>query len=214
VKLSRPKSSLLVAALILLIGLFLVRPGAERLRWRIVRSISSAVGRQVQVGHVSLRFLPPGFELENFAIHDDPAFSAEPMLRSDEVTANLRVMSLLRGRLEISRLELTEPSLNLVRDSEGHWNVESILERAAQTPAAPTGKPKSESRPGFPYIEADKGRINFKLGQEKKAHAFMDADFSIWQDSENSWGMRLKARPVRTDFNISDTGILRASGTW
>src|SRR5262249_3297476 len=51
-------------------------------------------------------------------------------------------------------------------------------------------------------------------GQEKKAHALMDADFSIWQDSENSWGMRLKARPVRTDFNITDTGILRASGIW
>lgn len=214
VKLSRRKRGLLVAVFIVLVALFLVRPGADRLRWRIVRSISSAVGRQVQVGYVSLRFLPPGFELNNFSIHDDPAFSAEPMLRSDQVVANLRVTSLLRGRLEISRLELTDPSLNLVRNSEGHWNVESILERASQTPVAPTGKGKSESRPGFPYIEADKGRINFKIGQEKKAYALTEADFSLWQDSENAWGMRLKATPVRTDFNITDTGTLRANGSW
>ena len=214
VKLSRSKRGLLVAMCIVLVGLFLIRPGADRLRWRIVRSISSAVGRQVQVGYVSLRFLPPGFELDNFSIHDDPAFSAEPMLRSDEVVANLRVTSLLRGRLEISRLELTDPSLNLVRNSEGHWNVESILERASQTPVAPTGKTRSESRPGFPYIEADKGRINFKIGPEKKAHALTEADFALWQDSENAWGMRLKAKPVRTDFNITDTGTLRANGTW
>ena len=40
---------------------------------------------------MSLRFLPPGFELDRFAIHDDPAFSAEPMLRSDAVVANLRI---------------------------------------------------------------------------------------------------------------------------
>jgi len=26
--------------------------------------------------------------------------------------------------------------------------------------------------------------------------------------------MRLKAQPVRTDFNLSDTGQLRVSGTW
>jgi len=214
VRLSRSKRGWLFAAVLLLVGLFLVRPGADRLRWRIVRSISAAVGRQVQVGYVHLRFLPPGFELDHFAIRDDPAFSAEPMLRSDEVIASLRVTSLLRGRLEISRLELTEPSFNLVRNAEGHWNVETILERAAQTPIAPTRKGKSESRPGFPYIEADNGRINFKIGPEKKPYALMSADFSVWQDSENSWGLRLKARPVRTDFNITDTGILRADGTW
>jgi hypothetical protein len=214
VKVSRSKRGFLVASVVVFVGLFLIRPGADRLRWRIVRSISSALGRQVQVGYVSLRFLPPGFELDNFSIHDDPAFSAEPMLRSNEVVANLRVISLIRGRLEISRLELTEPSLNLVRNADGHWNVESILERAAQTPVAPTGKSKSESRPGFPYIEADRGRINFKIGPEKKPNALADADFAVWQDSENSWGMRLKARPIRTDFNITDTGVLRANGTW
>ena len=214
VKLSRSKRGVLGIGLLLLIALFVIRPGADRLRWRIVKSISLALGCPVQVGYVSLRFLPPGFELDHFAVHDDPAFSAEPMVRSDEVVANLRVLSLLRGRLEISRLELTEPSFNLVRNSQGHWNVESILERAAQTPVAPTSKSKAESRPAFPYIEADKGRINFKFGQEKKPYSLTEADFSVWQESDNSWGMRAKARPVRTDFNVTDTGILLVSGTW
>ena len=42
----------------------------------------------------------------------------------------------------------------------------------------------------------------------------MDADFSLWQDSENAWSMRLKAQPMRTNSNLSDTGILRAEGSW
>ena len=87
-------------------------------------------------------------------------------------------------------------------------------ERAAKIPVAPTSKTKSEPRPGFPYIEASHGRINFKVGQEKKAFALMDADFSLWQDSENTWSMRLKAQPMRTNSNLSDTGILRAEGSW
>jgi hypothetical protein len=206
---------MLVLGLVLLAGLCLVRPGANRLRSRIVNSASMALGRSVDVSSVSLRFLPqPGFELENFVVHDDPAFGAEPMLQAQEVTALVRISSLLRGRLEIASLSLTEPSINLVRSPEGHWNLEKLVERAHKITAAPTSKPKTERRPAFPYIEASHGRINFKFGPEKKPYALTDADFSLWQDSENTWSMRLKAQPVRTDFNLTDTGVLRVTGSW
>ena len=211
----RPKRQVVTLSVLLLVGLFLVRPGANRLHARIVNSISLALGRPVDVAWVSLRLLPrPGFDLKNFVVHDDPAFSAEPMLRAEQVTASLRVRSLLRGRLEIARLNLTEPSLNLVRNPDGHWNLENLLERAAKIPVAPTLKAKTETRPGFPYIEADRGRINFKFGPEKKPYALTEADFALWQDSENVWGMRLRAEPVRTDFNLSDTGVVRINGLW
>lgn len=199
----------------IVLALFLLRPGASRLKSRIISSISSGVGRPVDVGSVHLRLLPrPGFDLENLVVYDDPAFGAEPMLRATEVTAVLRLTSLLRGRLEISRLDLTEPSLNLVHGTDGRWNLEALLERTAHIPLAPTGKAKSEPRLGFPYIEATSARINFKSGQEKKPYALTNADFSLWQDLENSWGVRLKAQPFRTDLNLNDTGLLQVSGTW
>jgi hypothetical protein len=209
------RGGLVATGLVVLLALFLVRPGANRLRNRIVNSISLALGRPVDVAAVRLRLLPqPGFDLDNFVIHDDPAFSAEPMLRAQEVTASLRVTSLLRGQLEIARLNLTEPSLNLVRNAEGRWNLENLVERAAQIAVAPTSKTKTERRPGFPYIEGDRGRINFKFGAEKKPYALTEADFALWQDTENAWGMRLEAKPVRTDFNLSDTGTLNVTGSW
>lgn len=211
----RSKRGLVFTGIVIVLGLLLIRPGAERLRGRIAASISSAVGRNVEIGSVSVHLLPqPGFDLEKFVVHDDPSFSAEPMLRSDDVTAVLRVSSLFRGRLEIARLTLSEPSINLVRNSSGHWNLETILERAAKTPIAPTGRAANENRPEFPYIEASHGRINFKFGAEKKAYALTNSNLSFWQDSENVWGMRLKAQPIRTDFNLSDTGLLAVNGTW
>lgn len=199
----------------LLVALFILRPGANGLRKRIVTSVGMALGRRVEVQWVKLRALPqPGFDLENFIVYDDPAFGAEPMLRADEVTATLRLRSLFRGRLEIGRLSLKEPSFNLVRGEDGHWNVETLLERVAHTPAAPTSHTRPERRPVFPYIEADDGRINFKIGPEKKAYALTNADFALWLESENQWGMRLAAKPMRSDFNLSDTGTLQAEGTW
>jgi len=61
-------------------------------------------------------------------------------------------------------------------------------------------------------VEASAGRINFKLGQVKKAFAFTDADFALWLDSESQWGIRLEGRPTRTDVRISDTGTLKLDG--
>ncbi len=215
VKVFSSKRRVVTAAVVILLALFLVRPGVSRLKQRIANSISRAVARPVEIGSVHLRFLPkPGFDLENLVIYEDPEFGAEPMLRAPEVTAVVRLTSLVRGRLDIARLELTEPSLNLVRRANGRWNWEALLERSERTPLAPTGKSKSETRPGFPYIEASSGRINFKAGQEKKPYTLLNADFALWQESENTWGARLKAQPLRTDMNLSDTGLLRMNGIW
>jgi uncharacterized protein involved in outer membrane biogenesis len=211
----RSKAGLVILTVALLLALFLIRPGVGRLRTRIVSTIGLALGRQVDVASVHLRLLPhPGFDLNNFVVHDDPAFGAEPVIRSQEVLAELRVSSLLHGRLEISRLSLTEPSLNLVRNGAGRWNLEDLLQRTAQISVAPTKKANSEARPGFPYIEGDRGRINLKFQQEKKPYALTDANFALWQESENIWGMRLKAHPVRMDFNLTDTGTVSVSGSW
>jgi hypothetical protein len=214
VKFIRSRRGLAAVAALLLI-LFLFRPGVDKLRSRIAGSIGSALGRRVEIDNVRLRLLPrPGFDLEGLVIYDDPAFSAEPMIRAQEVSAAIRLRSLLRGRIEIATLSATEPSINLVRSSDGGWNLASLLARNAQIPAAPTGKPASERRPAFPYLEASNARVNFKLGQTKKSYALMDADVALWQDTENSWSARIKAEPVRTDFNLTDTGLLQINATW
>jgi hypothetical protein len=210
---SKRRVAVIAAAFFLL--LFLWRPGASRLKSRIILSISAALERPVDIGSVHVRLLPrPGFDLENLVVYDDPEFGAEPLLRASEVTAALRLTSLVRGRIEISRLDLSEPSLNLVHGVGGRWNLEALLERTAHIPLAPTAKARSGTRPGFPYIEATSARVNFKNGPEKKPYALTNADFSLWQDSENTWGIRLKGQPMRTDLNLSDTGQLQVSGTW
>ena len=106
-KLFTPKKRVAAAAALILL-LFLLRPGASRLKSRIIAALSAGVGRPVDIGSVHLRLLPqPGFDLENLVVYDDPAFGAEPMLRASEVTADLRLTSLIRGRMEIARLDLT-----------------------------------------------------------------------------------------------------------
>lgn len=208
------KRGLALLGILLLIG-FLVRPGAERLRGRVSRSIGQALGRNVEIGSVHLRFLPRlGFDLSDVVIHDDSAFGTEPLLRAPEVTAWLSMGALLRGKIAISDLTLSEASLNLTRNPQGRWNLEDLIERTSRTSLAPTGSGHQRGRAIFPYIEASRARINFKSGMEKTHFALADAEFALWQESENTWGARLKADPIRTDANLTDTGVVKLEGVW
>ena len=185
------------------------------MRARVSNSISQAVGRDAQVGYVRLRFLPrPGFEIDDLLVKDDPAFGAEPLVRAPDVTAALSLGALLRGHIEISRLSLSEPSLNLTRNSDGKWNLEDLVDRTSHSSLAPTGSGRGSAAPGFPYIEASDARVNFKIGTEKTHFALTNAQLALWQDSENTWGARLQARPIRTDANLTDTGVVNVNGRW
>ena len=200
---------------LVLLALFLVRPQSGLLHRKVADSLSTELGRRVEIAGVHIRFLPrPGLELENLTIYDNPEFGAEPLLRSPDVSAWLRVSSLLRRRIEISSLSLSDASLNLSRNAEGKWNFEELVERAAKSSTAPTTAGKREPRRIFPYIEAGHARINFKNGLEKTHFAFTNAEFSLWQGSENQWGMRLQASPIRTDANLTDTGVININAVW
>ncbi|HEX4067482.1 MAG TPA: AsmA family protein [Acidobacteriaceae bacterium] len=209
----------IAGSVVLLLALALVLPPLIHLgkyRRSITASMSDALGRPVTVGSMELRLLPmPGIAMTDFTVAEDPAFGYEPALHANSVVASLRLMSLWRGRLEVSRISLDEANLNLVRDSRGQWSIGTVLLRASQIPNAPTGERHAGARPRFPYIEASNARIDFKDGIEKKPFSLTNAEFSMWQASANEWRLRLEAQPVRTDLELrpTDTGTLRVEGS-
>lgn len=201
---------------------FLVPPtiNLNHFRARLSESLSRSLGRQVSIQDVRLRLLPvPGFTFRQLRISDDYEFGAEPILLTSEEdgqrsVATLRLSSLWRGRFEVASISLTQASLNIVRSADGHWNLERLINRAAVVPSAPTGKKQAETRSRFPYIELSESRINFKFGAEKKPFTLSDADFALWLAAENRWNVRLKAIPLRTDERVTDTGLIRVSGSF
>jgi AsmA protein len=216
-KRTRRPTVMTVLALLLVLLLLTITPpllNVGRYQRRIVTSMSESLGRPVHLDKVTLHLLPmPGFTLENFVVSEDPAFGNEPTIRANEVVATLRVSSLWNRRVEFSDVKFENPSVNLVRGADGRWNLESVLLHASRVETAPTAQQKAGEAPRFPYIEATGGRINLKLGQEKKPFALTDADFALWLPSPQVWRVRLTAKPLRTDSNIGDPGTMRIEGS-
>ncbi len=206
-----------VAIAVLVVLLLVLLPpyiSVNRYQHRIATAISDSLGRPVHLDRVTLNLLPmPGFTLENLVVDEDPAFGSEPVIRANSVRATLRLSSLWTRRVEFSTISFDEPSVNLVHNADGKWNLETILLRASHIEAAPTAQKKAGPAPRFPYIEATGARLNLKLNQEKMPISLTDADFALWLPEPQAWHLRIRARPARTDTDASDTGILQVEGT-
>ncbi|MGB7189371.1 MAG: AsmA family protein, partial [Acidobacteriaceae bacterium] len=203
-------------AIVILAAILVPLINLGRYHRTISESLARALGHRVSLGSVNLTLFPlPGLVIHDLVVEEDPAFGAEPLLRAPSVTVYPRLSSLWRERLEISRIDLDNASVNLVRDEGGRWNFSSLLLQASRTATAPTAQRRPSATPRFPYIEFSGARINFKEGEEKKALSFLNADASVWLADPNQWRIRFEAQPARTDLDLDleDMGTVKLDGS-
>ncbi|MGB7265759.1 MAG: AsmA family protein, partial [Terracidiphilus sp.] len=201
-----------VLAVIAFLVLVLVVPpliNVNRYKSRITQLISQTLGRPVHLSSVQVRLLPwPGFEISNLSVAEDPAYGAEPVLYASQVIASIRLLALLRGRVEVGKISVDLATLNLVRAGPGRWNLDPLFRTAAvQTGTAPGARNVAP----LPYLEATDSRIDFKNGTEKLPFSLVNADLSFWQENPGEWRIRLRGQPARTDVSIyqEETGVVR-----
>src|SRR5437867_5917944 len=149
---------------------FLVR--THRVHTYLTARLERAFGRPVEVRSFDARIFPNlQLSADGVTVGEDPAFGYEYFLRAEHLSAGLRWTGLLRGRFEFGTLSFSRPSLTLVRNYQGQWNLARWLPPAktASTHNAAIYGPPSPAPPvnHLQRIEFDEGRINFKLHEDK-----------------------------------------------
>lgn len=182
-------------------------------RW-LTRRLESGFGRAVEVGSYSLNLWGrPAIEAHEVTVAEDARFGQEYFLRAESLTVRLRLGSLFAGRLEPGTLWLSRPSLNLVRNAEGDWNLAEWLPKpgnAAGTRGSGAGTGAAAAR--FWRIEVDAGRINFKKSDEKLPYAFTNVSGYVESEGAGRWRIDLGAVPSRAAVIVQQPGMLHLSG--
>jgi hypothetical protein len=188
----------------------------------LTRQLSASFGRPVEVASFELSLLGgPRLAANYITVAEDPRFGHEYFLRAERLIASLRWRSALRGKFEFGKLSFTRPSLNLVRSSDGRWNLESWLppptSAPSESPLQPQVNPDGNSKAFGTHarlyrIEVDSGRINFKRGVEKHPFALVDVNGSVEQESAGRWRMDLEARPMRAGVVVQEAGGIHVRG--
>jgi hypothetical protein len=208
-----------LAAVAVLLAILVAAPlvSLNRYKSRITHLMSASLGRPVRLSSVELRMLPrPGFVLSDLTVEEDAAYGAEPVLHASTVTASIRLLSLLTGQLQISRISVDDATLNLVRAGAGRWNLDPLFRTAAKAGAGgAAGAGGQHHAVPLPYLEATNSRINIKSGTEKLPYSLVDTDVSFWEEEPGEWRIRLRGQPARTDVIVqgADTGTVRLEGS-
>src|SRR5260370_11144565 len=149
----------------------------NRVHGYLVAHLERAFGRQMEVESFGARILPsPQLDAKGVTVGEDSSFGHEYFLRAERLSAGVRWTGLLRGHFEFGTMSLSKPSLILVRNSEGRWNLERWLpppKTTAVQSARVYGPPSPVAAVNrLENIEFAEGRINFNTGHHKLPFAF------------------------------------------
>jgi AsmA protein len=118
---------------------------ANTFRPTLESDLTTALGRQVKVGNLSLRLLAGAVSADDISIADDPAFSKSPFVQAKSLKVGVEMMPLIFSKqLNVTELTLNQPEISLVRSENGEkWNFSSLggNNKSATKPAASSGNP-------------------------------------------------------------------------
>ena len=93
----------------------------------LLAQAQQSLGRKVSVGDIEVTFLTGiGVRLHDFALSDDPAFSSDDFVRAKDLQVNLKLLPLLMRQIQLKRMILHEPVINIIRNANKEYNFSTI----------------------------------------------------------------------------------------
>lgn len=125
-----PALKIVLAIVVLLIVVILLVPffvNANDFRPEVESRLSSALGRKVTLGNLSLSLFSGSLAADNIAIADDPAFSTAPFIQAKSLHVGVHMGPLVfHHQLEITGLTIDTPAIQLIQAQNGKWNFSSL----------------------------------------------------------------------------------------
>ncbi|MFL6353822.1 MAG: AsmA family protein [Bryobacteraceae bacterium] len=197
----------LTVFVLLVAGLVAPLIDAAHYSGRIRKALEASLARKVdfQKVHFAL-FSGIGFSVDAVTIHEDPRYGIEPFAYVPTLQARVRLDKLLVGRIQFSSLRLVGPSLNVVKRTDGTWNIVELVQRLRP--------PRRVSLNLFPALEISDGRIDFKLGTRKITVYIAGSEISIYPEASGKLYVQFSGSPARTDRAGNGFGHLHGTANW
>ncbi len=195
-----------ILIVLLLIAPFLIP--VNQFRPTIEEKASTALGRKVQIGDLSLSLLSGSLAAQNLSIGDDPKFSASPFLTAKSLKVGVELMPLIFSRtLNVTGIAIDNPEVTLLRNPAAQWNYSSFGASAAKAQERKEAPGKApEAAGGAPELtvqslELKDGRIIVGSTSSKKRSTYDHVSVVAKNLSETS------------EFPFTVTAVLPGSGS-
>jgi len=148
-------------------------------RPRLESELSSALGRPVTVGNLSLSILSGSIGAQDISIADDPAFSPKPFIQAKDLKVGVELQPLIFSKsLRVTELTLDHPDVVLLRSKSGTWNFSTL---GGKSGASRTDK-SSSSNPNLSVakLNVKDGRVSVgSANSPGKLHVYDNVDIAV-----------------------------------
>ena len=178
----------------------------ERVRSLFVDQIQDILRRPVQIDKVLLG--AQGVKLKGLRVMERLDMPGQHLLTSETVLVTVKLSALMRGRLELDQVRLVAPSIQLVRDAAGNWNLGDIFTSTRSARALPLGGFSIPVSLGTEHTRIEQGLVFVEDRLKDTSYRFENVDLSVARfslekpfaftlscDNTSSWrGRALKSR--------------------
>nr|MBA3752736.1 AsmA family protein [Nitrospira sp.] len=172
--------------IILIVALpFLVDLNKYQDRYRPL--IEQALNRTVEIKDIRLTIWPRlGARIGGFIVQDDPAFRASPFASLSSLDVGVKLLPLLRGKVDVEEITLRDPVITVLKNAQGQLNVSTI----GAKPQAPSPKPEVPGQPtGSPLqtlalfavdrVSVDGGKLTYRDESTSKPAEYTLSDLEF-----------------------------------
>ncbi len=196
--------------LVLLIVAALVIPSlipAEVYKSKIEETLSTKLDREVRIdGDVGLSVFPTiTAKAEQVSIANAEGFGDEPMVSMEQLDAGVKLLPLLSKRVEITKFNLVNAKVDLVKAADGrvNWAFGGQVEDAPAEPAPDKGPFRRDGR--FSDLDISLGKIDLTDGaisyvdnQKQSQHKMTDVNMKL--------SLPAMDKPVKVDGSMVYNG--------
>ena len=119
--------AIVVAVLIVLLVVAPFLIPVDKFRPTIEEKASQALGRNVQLGNLSLSLFSGSLSAESLSIGDDPKFSKSAFLTAKSLKVGVEIMPLIFSKtLNVTGITIDSPEVTLLHNAAGDWNYSSL----------------------------------------------------------------------------------------
>jgi AsmA protein len=180
----------------------------DALRQAVEAQIRAVTGLELVVkGPIEVSVFPGSY----VSFHDvglKGSAAADPALRVDVLTANLRLPPLLLQRFEIADLMMLRPQIRVVREADGESNWTPFIDNIARTM-----KPDADNQVSFSEIRIQDGTLTYEDAGNHASEKLEDIDLSLaWPSISRSFAAtgQFDWHGERIDGSISVSDFLAA----
>jgi len=109
----------------------------EKLRARAMQEIERATGGKAELGRLDFDPSLLGATFEGFVLHGTEASGAPPLVQAERIEVGLKILSFLKQDVDIGRIEIIRPKINVTVDAAGKSNLPSPAQARAASGRGP-----------------------------------------------------------------------------